>query len=169
MAGLTDVIESDLRETVGKVAPLLATVLGSPLAGVAVSLIASAFGVSSTDRAKIISAIHDDPEATQKLEALEFKHEEILENIASFNYSTEVEDRKDARQFGGLYKDFLRHMAYVVTFGFFCALFLLFLPMSIGVEEKNLLSMLVGMLASKWQTIIDFFFGSSRHNQGAIK
>lgn len=64
---------------------------------------------------------------------------------------------------------FLKNMAYLVTFGFFCALFLLFFPWALGGDEKNLLSMLVGMLASKWQTIIDFFFGSSRDTQGEVK
>lgn len=94
----------------------------------------------------------------------------MLEKIASNDYATEVDDRKNARQYGVGYKDFLRWMAYLVTFGFFAALFLLFIPLNLDSEEKNLLSMLVGMLASKWQTIIDFFYGSSRHNnQGAIK
>jgi len=60
-------------------------------------------------------------------------------------------------------------MAYLVTLGFFAALFLLFMPWQLNGDEKNLLSMLVGMLASKWQTIIDFFFGSSRNTQGDVK
>jgi hypothetical protein len=61
-----------------------------------------------------------------------------------------------------LYRDFLRHLAYVVTFGFFAALLFLFLPITFNSEGRELLSMLVGMLASKWQTIIDFFYGSSK-------
>jgi len=64
---------------------------------------------------------------------------------------------------------FLKNMAYLVTLGFFAALFLLFMPWQLNGDEKNLLSMLVGMLASKWQTIIDFFFGSSRNTQGDVK
>lgn len=66
------------------------------------------------------------------------------------------------------YKDFLRHMAYLVSFGFFGALLLLFLPITINPSARELLSMLIGMLASKWQTIIDFFYGSSRSRQKNI-
>lgn len=170
MAGLAGVIENDILPFVSKAAPLLGSVLGTPLAGVAISLIANAFGVNPKDISGISSALSADPEAAIKLKTIEFEHAETLAKVASTDYATEVEDRKDARQYGGLYKDFLRHMAYLVTLGFFAALFLLFLPLQVTEEEKNLLSMLVGMLASKWQTIIDFFFGSSRHNsQGAIK
>lgn len=170
MGGLIDVIESEILPVVGKAAPLLGSVLGTPLAGVAISLIAKAFGVNPNDINAVASALNSDPETAIKLKTVEYEHAETLAKIASTDYSTEVDDRKNARQFSGLYKDFMRHMAYLVTFGFFSALFLLFMPLNIGVEEKNLLSMLVGMLASKWQTIIDFFFGSSRHNsQGAIK
>jgi hypothetical protein len=170
MGGLTDVIKSDLLPLVAKSAPLLGTVLGSPLAGVAVSLIASAFGVDPKNVTALTSLLSSSPDASLKLKELEFQHCEMLTKIASTDYATEVDDRKDARQYGVQYKDFMRHMAYLVTIGFFAALFALFLNLNVTGEEKNLLSMLVGMLASKWQTIIDFFFGSSRHNsQGVTK
>jgi hypothetical protein len=169
MGGLTDVIESKILPVVSEAAPLLGSVLGTPLAGVAISLIAKAFGVNPDDLNALSSALINDPETSIKLKTLEYDHAETLSKIAASNYSTEVDDRKNARGYGVLYKDFLKHLACFVTVGFFLALFLLFLPLNINAEEKNLLSMLVGMLASKWQTIIDFFYGSSRHNQGAIK
>jgi hypothetical protein len=58
-----------------------------------------------------------------------------------------VADRRDARANAPLYKDFLRHMAYLVTAGFFGALMLLFLPVTVNPDARELLSMLVGMLA----------------------
>ena len=57
---------------------------------------------------------------------------------------------------------FQRHMAYLVTAIFIGALVLVFLPLPIGQEDRDLLSMLIGMLVSKWQTIIDFFFTRQR-------
>lgn len=57
---------------------------------------------------------------------------------------------------------FLRVMAYLVTLGFFGALLLLFLPITVSSTQRELLSMLIGMLASKWQTIIDFYYGGSK-------
>lgn len=170
MGGLIDVIESSILPVVSKVAPLLGSVLGTPLAGVAISLLAKAFGVNPNDTSKLSEALTADPEATLKIKQVEYEHADTLAQIASTDYATEVDDRKSARTNSAQYKDFMRHMAYLVTLGFFGALFVLFLPIETTSEEKNLLSMLVGMLASKWQTIIDFFYGSSRHNsQGAIK
>lgn len=160
MAGLPGVIGGDLLRIVGGAAPVLGSILGSPLAGIAVSLIAHAFGVGSDDIASITSAVTGSPDATVKLRQIEADHAEALARIASTDYATEVDDRKNARQTAVLYKDFLRHMAYLVTVGFFAVLVMMFLPWEISAEGKNLLSMLVGMLASKWQTIIDFFFGS---------
>lgn len=53
MGGLTDVIESEILPSVSKVAPLLGSVLGTPLAGVAVSLIAHAFSLDPNDLGKL--------------------------------------------------------------------------------------------------------------------
>lgn len=169
MAGLIDVIESSgLVGAVSKVAPILGTVLGTPLAGIGVSLLASLFGVDPKNVKELASVIKDDPESSIKIKTLEYEHVETLAKIASTDYGIEVDDRKNARQTAVLYKDFLRHMAYLVTFGFFGALVLLFCPIPINPSARELLSMLVGMLASKWQTIIDFFYGSSR-KQGGLK
>lgn len=166
MDGLTDVIESSgLKTIVSETAPLLASILGSPIAGVALALIGQVFGAKSANVNEIISAIERDPDRGEKLKKLEFDHAEMLEKIAAQNYVTEVEDRKDARQYGAQYKDFLRHMAYLVTFGFLGALILLFLPLPLDANEHDLILVLIGMLASKWQTVIDFFYGSSSQHQ----
>lgn len=167
MAGLKDVIESTLGKVVGASAPLLGAALGSPIAGVLVSLLANAFGVSSGKVEDVRDAILGDAEAASKLKALELAHSESLAKIASNDYATEVSDRINARANAVMYKGFLIWMAFIVTVGFFAAMFLLFVPMEISELQRTLLSMLVGMLASKWQTIIDFFFGSSHiHRQG---
>lgn len=164
--GIIDTIkDSGITEIVGKAAPLLATVLGSPLAGAGIALLANAFGTDAKDVKGLVANIAGDPEAMLKLKTLEYEHADTLARLASQDYLTEVDDRKDARRNSSEYKDFLRHFAYLVTLGFFAALFALFLPVvniSLDADEKQLLAMLVGVLVSKWQTIIDFFYGSSR-------
>ncbi len=163
MGGSTDVIKSKIIPLVSKAAPLLGAVLGTPLASVALSLISQAFGVSGGSITALDNALTGSPETALKLKTLEYEHAEMLAKIASTDYETEVDDRKDARHNNSvLYKDFLRHMAYLVTIGFFGSLVLLFSPVSVNPEARDLLSMLIGMLVSKWQTIIDFFYGSSR-------
>jgi hypothetical protein len=168
MGGLIDAIASNIF----KVAPLLAGSLTSPLSGMALSILASAFGVSPSKLADLLSKITSEPDAPARLAKLEAEHCEALAHIASTDFNHEIDDRKDARTYGKDYRDFLKHMAYLITAGFFTALFLLFIPIDLSSDEKNLLSMLVGMLASKWQTIMDFFYGSSRpqaNHGGLIK
>lgn len=171
MAGLIDAIESSgLLALVSKSAPVLGTILGSPLAGVGVSLLAALFHCQPKDINSIMAAASADPDADAKLKQLELEHSETLAAIFEQNYGIEVEDRMSARQAAPLYKDFLRHMAYLVTCGFFGALILMFFPLPMtNSTERELLSMLIGMLVSKWQTIIDFYYGSSSSKQGGSK
>lgn len=170
MAGLSDVIVSNgLLSFVGKVAPLLGTALGSPIGGIALSLIANAFGVKNSDAGEILNALQSAPDAAMRLKQLEMDHQEALLKISSQDFQTEVADKQDARKYAENYKGFLMLMAIMVTSGFFLCLFLIFSEgININDSEKQLLTLLIGMLASKWQTIIDFFYGASRY-QGGIK
>lgn len=173
MTGLLGAIESDVKtalpvlaKIVEPAAPLLASVLGTPLAGVAVSLLSSLFGSDPKNVGQLVTHVQNDPEATIKIKTLEYQHAEMLAKIASSDFAIQTHDVQDARAHGGEYRDFLRHMGYVVTFGFFIALILVYLPFAPQQSERELLSMLVGMLVSKWQTIIDFFYGSSQKHGG---
>lgn len=162
MGGLIDAIGSDslkLAKMVAGNAPVLASLMGSPLASVALGLLAKSFNVDNPTVTSLIDAIGADPDSASKIQIIEAQNAPLLAQLA-------VSDKMDARKYGAEYKDFLRHLAYFVSLGFFCALFLMFIPLNISSEEKNLLSLLVGMLASKWQTIIDFFYGSSSPNRG---
>lgn len=150
-----------LIELIGSSFPLLANALTKPGANLLISLISKLFGINSNSIDDITKAISNDPEANIKLKRLEDEHCEALKKIESSDYAISVEDRKDARKNSVLYKDFLRHLAYIVTFGFFGCLCLLIFKFDINNNARDLLSMLIGMLASKWQTIIDFFYGSS--------
>lgn len=62
---------------VSKVAPLLGSVLGGPLGGVASTLIAAAFN-TSTDHVSILNAINTNTQAADKLKEIEYKHQEAL-------------------------------------------------------------------------------------------
>ena len=168
MGGLSGVIESELIKAVETSAPLLASALGSPIAGLVLSLVAHTFGVDSNKVDELTSIVRGNPDAASKLKALELQHSETLSKISSSDYENEVRDRINARANAELYRDFLRYMAYFVTGGFFGILILMFIPFSFNPNQRELLSMLVGMLVSKWQTIIDFFYGSS-HKQGGLK
>ncbi len=164
MAGLVDVIESSLLNIVSKSAPLLGTVLGMPgWAGIGLSLIAKAFGLNSNDQNDIMQAISGTEDAESKLKQIETSNAPVLAEIAMKNFALETADKQSAREYGDHYKEFLKAMAIIVTIGFFGALGMVFtIGTGINEIEKELLCILLGMLASKWQTIIDFFYGASK-------
>ena len=158
---MSDFFGETLFPAVAKAAPILAGALGGPAAGLAVGLIANLFGADPKNTDDIIQKMSQDPNATIKLKELELQNIKELKALDSKNFQMEVEDRKDAREKNNpFYCQFMKHMAYFITIGFFGALFLLFFPqVNLNSEEKQILSLLIGMLASKWQTIIDFFYG----------
>ena len=94
MGGSIGVIASDLIKIVGKSAPVLARALGSPLAGTALALLSSAFGVSPDNLAATIAA---DPEAELKLKTLEYQHAEELARIDAGDFQVATADSQNAR------------------------------------------------------------------------
>jgi hypothetical protein len=66
-----------LLALVSKAAPLLGSVLGGPLAGVATTLIAAAFNTPN-DHASILTALTTNAQASEKLKEIEYKHQEAL-------------------------------------------------------------------------------------------
>lgn len=175
MDGSNDATKSDhedkgiLAKIIGTAAPVMAAALTGNAAGVVVALLEHAFGMAPGAVSGLVDKIAGDPEASYRLRALELQHAQFIADLDSKNLATESADRQDARKYSPSYRGFLIQMAFIVTAGFFGVLALLFVPMDISDEGKNLLSMLVGMLASKWQTIIDFFFGSSHSQDVKVK
>ena len=76
----------DLKGAIGSIAPTLATMLGGPLAGAAVSALTGAFGLTSTgDQSKDLGAISDvvqngamTPDMISQVRAADQKHLEII-------------------------------------------------------------------------------------------
>lgn len=163
MSGLPSEIIQKISSVVGTAAPLLGTALGSPLAGVAISLIAKAFGVQTNDLSGLLTAINSDPSSAVKLKQIEAEHEEILANIASRNYAIEYEDRKDARASArsGNYEWFVHLLTVVVTSGFFGCILMVFLTKG-DAQDHDILNMMLGSLGTTWVQIISYYFGNIR-------
>ncbi len=99
MGGITahTVIDA-IADTVKVSAPILGSVLGSPAAGIGLSLLASMFHVEPDKAAELLQAIQSDPDSILKLKQIENQHATALARIASSDYQTEVDDRKSARE-----------------------------------------------------------------------
>lgn len=67
-----------------KASPTVATALGGPLAGLAMSLVSYAFGVDPKQPSDLVSKVMSDvPGATTILQALETQHGDFLKSVLS--------------------------------------------------------------------------------------
>lgn len=71
----------DIKDLVGKGAPLIGAALGGPAGGAVGGLIASALGVDN-DPGQILQKLKTDPDALAKIKQLEYRHKERLESMA---------------------------------------------------------------------------------------
>lgn len=157
----------EFAKSVAQYAPLLGAALPIPGGQLLGQAIATAFGGDLNKPEDLLKKIQADPEASLKFLSVQENNKLEIEKLL-------FTDRQEARQRELDYikvtgvKDYtLKNLAYITTAGFFAVLLILFMPaLDLNDQEKNLIMVLLGMLASKWQTIIDYYFGASRNGNG---
>jgi hypothetical protein len=153
---------SDLGKTVAKYAPLLGAVLPLPGGAAIGAIIAEVFGGDVNKPEELISLIQNDPQAVLKLKEIQSNQDIEITRIITADKQNARQREIDYIKATGKDDRTLKNLAYFTTIGFFGTLFLLFFPqVDLNEAEKQLLALLIGMLASKWQTVMDYFFGSS--------
>jgi hypothetical protein len=163
-------------EWLTQIAPGIATALGGPLAGLAVTAISKALGIDEKD---VQSTIDSGKLSADQLAAI--KQAEIqLQSQAQqlgLNFETlAVQDRKSARDMQAATRSYIPGaLAVFVTVGFFGILYSL---MSGYAQKSDELMIMLGSLGTAWTGIIGFYFGSSNgslekdtmlHNSTPIK
>ena len=150
-------------DTLEKLAPTVATCLGSPVAGMAVSALESALGMKSDD---IKSSIEDNKLTGDQVAAIQAAEINLKAQAQQLGLNFEalaVEDRKSAREMQSATKSFVPPLlAISVTVGFFGILYLL---MTDQVAKSDALLLMLGSLGTAWTGIIAFYFGSSAGSQ----
>jgi hypothetical protein len=143
------------------IAPAVATAVGGPLGGLAVTAIANKFGVADDVKA-VAQAIAGDPEAATKLAELDLKQFE-LENA----------DRDSARhmQETALNQDdkFAKHFIYWFAWFWSVGSMAYFFAITFGqvpASGKDFGNIILGfLLGTAVATIISFFYGSSKSSK----
>jgi hypothetical protein len=143
------------------IAPAVATAVGGPLGGLAVTAIANKFGVADDVQA-VAKAIAGDPEAASKLAELDLKQFE-LENA----------DRDSARhmQETALNQDdkFAKHFIYWFAWFWSVGSMVYFFAITFGTvpaSGKDFGNIILGfLLGTAVATIISFFYGSSKSSK----
>lgn len=168
MSGWTDALN-----VVTKLAPTIASVIGGPLAGGAVTALESVFGItpqpsaSISDRQSAVAAAISgatpeqlaamrkaDQDYSARMAEAGFKDTETLASLA-------VQDRTSARAMQVSTKSLTApFLAVFVTLGFFGVLgVMMFVPLP--KETHDALMLMLGSLGTAWVSVIAYYFGSS--------
>lgn len=157
----------DWKKTLATVAPALATALGGPMAGVAVSMAGKALGlgegVTENDLAAVVAS--GNPDALLKLKQADNEFKVEMEKLGVKIHEIDAVDRASARELAKT--DMKPQIILSVIFigGYFGAMValhgVLFDANDINPQIIALFSALIGVFTREMSGIMQFWFGSS--------
>lgn len=147
-----------------QIAPTIATAMGGPLAGMAVSAISKAIGV---DEGKVGDLIANNKLTADQIAQVKLAEIELQKQAQELGLNFEklaVEDRKSARDMQAATRSMMPPiLAGAVTIGFFGIMTLMFFN---KLDDSNpAILMMLGSLGTAWTGIIAYYFGSSAGSQ----
>ena len=147
-----------------QIAPTIATALGGPLAGMAVSAISKAIGVDPEKVGDMIASNKLTAEQIAQIKIAEIELQKQAQELGLNFEKLEVEDRKSAREMQATTRSMIPPiLAGAVTLGFFGIITLMFFS---KIDDNNpAILMMLGSLGTAWTGIIAYYFGSSAGSQ----
>jgi len=146
-----------------QIAPTIATALGGPLAGMAVSCVAKAIGVKPEEVQNVIQAGKMDATQVAALQQAELELKKQAQEMNLDFAKLSNEDRSSARTMQTNVRSFIPPtLSIIVTIGFFGILIGLMLQ---KFQTSDALMLMLGSLGTAWTGIIAFYFGSSAGSQ----
>jgi hypothetical protein len=152
----------DWKSVVGTVAPGIATALGGPLAGMAVTTLAKALGVESTEDAVSNVIASNDPSILLKIKEADLEFKKAMKSAEVDLEKIHVADRDSARNLAiktTLLPQVILSSIFITAFSV-----ILFKVFSGGTVLETMMQpamYLLGMLSAGVLQIMNFFFGSS--------
>ena len=152
---------NELLSLLKGLAPAVATAVGGPLGGMAISAIASKFGVSDSVEA-VAKAIAGDPEAATKLAELDLRQ-----------FQAEAEDRNSARQReaavaaagGNILTQIVVPILALGTVSLTFIFIGILLFKTIDSAQQQLVIFALGYATAAAQQVLSYYFGSSKSSQ----
>ncbi|WP_370242906.1 hypothetical protein [Marisediminitalea sp.] len=157
---------SDIKPYVAKAAPLVGSLLGGPAGASVGSLVAATLGVEETPTA-VKAALESSPEAAIKIQELEWRHSERLEEIHLESLKMEMDDRQDARE-----KHAESKMPAVI------ALLTTFMVLIMGIAffvteppeaNEQMVTYFGGQVLTIWAAAMYFWVGTSRTSEDRLR
>ena len=154
---------NDLINLIKGVAPALATAVAGPLGGAAVSAIASKFGVENSVEA-VAKAIAGDPEAAQKLAALELEYAKLdsADRDSSRDREIKIATSQDAPLLNKIVTPVLALGTVAVSFILLAAI--MFLP-DINGNRKDIAIYVLGAVNAATVQVLSYYFGASHDHK----
>ena len=151
-------------EWLKQIAPTIATCLGGPLAGLAVSAVSKALGIDESQVQDTIDSGKLNSDQIASIKQAEIELQKSAQELGLNFEQLAVEDRKSARDMQAETKSIIPPvLSILVTVGFFGIL--IGLMMGKVDANNNALMIMLGSLGTAWTGIIAFYFGSSAGSQ----
>lgn len=147
-----------------QIAPTIATCLGGPLAGLAVTAISKACGIATDQVQDVIDSGKLTADQIAQIKVAEIELQKSAQELGLNFEQLAVEDRKSARDMQATTHSYIPPtLSLLVTFGFFGILsYLMVTPTD---TANTPLMIMLGSLGTAWTGIIAFYFGSSAGSQ----
>lgn len=154
----------DWKKTLAAVAPALATALGGPMAGVAVSMASKHLGLDgdATENDLAAAVATGNPDVLVKLKEANNAFKLEMKRLEVDIQKIDAEDRKSARALGvakGLGPQIVLATIFVV--GFIYVLGVIFQGQTIDDSMREIATYVLGILSAGLVQIMNYFFGSS--------
>jgi len=147
-----------------QIAPTIATAMGGPLAGMAVSAVSKAIGVDPDKVGDLISNNKLSAEQIAQVKIAEIELQKQAQELGLNFEKLEVEDRKSAREMQATTRSIVPPaLAAIITIGFFGILAMMMFGNVDGTNPPIL--MMLGSLSTAWTGIVAYYFGSSAGSQ----
>ena len=163
MSAMVSMLIGNNMDWLAKLVPTIATCLGGPLAGLAVTAVSKALGI---DEDKVQDVIDSGKLSADQIASLKQAEIELQRQAQELGLNFEqlaVQDRVSARDMQAQTKSIVPSLlAMLVTAGFFGILAALMLGYATKSDE---LMIMLGSLSSAWIGVISFYFGSSAGSQ----
>ena len=148
-----------IKGLVGSVAPTLATAMGSPLAGAAMSVIADKLGVKNEPKEIEKALSQATPEQLLAIKEAELDFEAKMAQMEVDVFALETADVQDARQaHKGDWTPKILAIGCLLLFAFYATLITVSPPPE---QSDTIPSLLIGAMSSTLAAVVSFYFGAS--------
>lgn len=154
----------DWKKIIGVIAPTAATLLGGPLAGLAVDAIGKAIGMDAPTVDKVHAALTQGNLTGDQIVALKRAEQDLvvrLEELGLQKEKLDFDDRASARVRETVVKDYTNQVLSYTIVGAFVLLVAGTL-LGWATVDGALAGTLVGYLSAKCEQVLSYYFGSTK-------